>query len=153
MKSFKLGVDRFLLALFLGFLLAALAVIWDSQTIDRTQTPRLFALYLFLGVVWLFTTLPQVRACLAWNALKSPLVYSYLAYLVSVWASLFVAFNISAGFMDAFKTLASFLVLCSAVVKAAGLPPNSTEHLGHRMASRQTYHVVRMGWVGINGGQ
>lgn len=44
-------------------------------------------------------------------------------------------------------------VLCSAVVKAAGLPPNSTEHLGHRMASRQTYHVVRMGWVGINGGQ
>jgi FtsH-binding integral membrane protein len=79
MKSFKLGVDRFLLALFLGFLLAALAVIWDSQTIDRTQTPRLLALYLFLGVVWLFTILPQVRACLAWNALKSPLVYSDLA--------------------------------------------------------------------------
>lgn len=122
MKSFKLGVDRFLLALFLGFLLAALAVIWDSQTIDRTQTPRLLALYLFLGVVWLFTILPQVRACLAWNALKSPLVYSYLAYLVSVWASLFVAFNISAGFMDAFKTSASFLVLCSAVVFFASTP-------------------------------
>ena len=116
MKSFKLGIDRFLLALFLGFLLAALAFIWDSKTIDRTQAPRLLALYLFLGAVWLFTVLPQVRACLAWSALKSPLVYSYAAYLVSVWASLFVAFNISAGFMDAYKTSASFLVLCSAVV-------------------------------------
>ena len=116
MKSFKLGIDRFLLALFLGFLLAALAFIWDSKTIDRTQAPRLLALYLFLGAVWLFTVLPQVRACLAWSVLKSPLVYSYAAYLVSVWASLFVAFNISAGFMDAYKTSASFLVLCSAVV-------------------------------------
>ena len=48
MKSFKLGIDRFLLALFLGFLLVALAFIWDSKTIDRTQAPRLLALYLFL---------------------------------------------------------------------------------------------------------
>lgn len=143
MKSFKLGIDRFLLALFLGFLLAALAFIWDSKTIDRTQAPRLLALYLFLGAVWLFTVLPQVRACLAWSVLKSPLVYSYAAYLVSVWASLFVAFNISAGFMDAYKTSASFLVLCSAVVFFA-----STESWPQILAKTSVLAAMLSGGLG-----
>lgn len=143
MKSFKLGIDRFLLALFLGFLLVALAFIWDSKTIDRTQTPRLLALYLFLGVVWLFTILPQVRACLAWSLLKSPIVYSYAAYLVSVWASLFVAFNISAGFMDAYKTSASFLVLCSAVVFFA-----STESWPQILAKTSVLAAMLSGGLG-----
>ena len=143
MKSFKLGIDRFLLALFLSFLLAALAFIWDSKTIDRTQAPRLLALYLFLGAVCLFTVLPQVRACLAWSALKSPLVYSYAAYLVSVWASLFVAFNISAGFMDAYKTSASFLVLCSAVVFFA-----STESWPQILAKTSVLAAMLSGGLG-----
>jgi O-antigen ligase len=143
MKSFKLGIDRFLLALFLGFLLAALAFIWDSKTIDRTQAPRLLALYLFLGAVWLFTVLPQVRACLAWSVLKSPLVYSYAAYLVSVWASLFVAFNISAGFMDAYKTSASFLVLCSAAVFFA-----STESWPQILAKTSVLAAMLSGGIG-----
>ena len=143
MKSVKLGIDRFLLALFLGFLLAALAFIWDSKTIDRTQAPRLLALYLFLGAVWLFTVLPQVRACLAWSALKSPLVYLYAAYLVSVWASLFVAFNISAGFMDAYKTSATFLVLCSAVVFFA-----STESWPQILAKTSVLAAMLSGGIG-----
>lgn len=143
MKSFKLSFDRFALALFLGFLLVALALIWDSKTIDRTQTPRLLVLYFFLGAVWLFTMLPQVRACLAWNVLRSPLVYSYAAYLISVWASLFVAFNISAGFMDAYKTSASFLVLCSAAVFFA-----STESWPQILAKISVIAATLSGGVG-----
>jgi O-antigen ligase len=143
MKSLKLSFDRFLLALFLGFLLAALALIWDSKTIDRTQTPRLLVLYFFLGAVWLFTMLPQMRARLAWNVLKSPIVYSYAAYFISVWASLFVAFNISAGFMDAYKTSASFLVLCSAAVFFA-----STESWPQILAKTSVIAAMLSGGVG-----
>jgi tetratricopeptide (TPR) repeat protein len=127
----------------LGFLLVALSFIWDSKTIDRTQAPRLLALYFFLGAVWLFTVLPQVRACLAWSALKSPLVYSYAAYFISVWASLFVAFNISAGFMDAYKTSASFLVLCSAVVLFA-----STESWPQILAKTSVLAAMLSGGLG-----
>ena len=118
MRFFKriFVLDRFLLAFFLSFLLTVLAVIWDSRTIDRTQAPRLFFLYAFLAVVLIFSLLPQIRRCLNWGAVRSPLIYSYAAYVISVWGSFFFAFNISAGFMDAYLASASFLVLCAAVV-------------------------------------
>lgn len=114
MRKFQhhFSLNRFLLASFLFFLLGVLAVVWDSRTIDRTQTPRLFLLYIFLALAWVVVFRPRIRGRLAWNALASPVLYSYALYLVSVWASLFVAFNISAGFMDAYTTTASFFVLC-----------------------------------------
>ena len=118
MRFFKriFVLDRFLLAFFLSFLLTVLAMIWDSRTIDRTQTPRLFCLYAFLAVVLIFSLLPQVRRRLSWDGLRSPLIYSYAAYVISVWGSFFFAFNVSAGFMDAYLASASFFVLCAAVL-------------------------------------
>lgn len=123
MRKFQhhFSLNRFLLASFLFFLLGVLAVVWDSRTIDRTQTPRLFLLYIFLALAWVVVLLPRIRGRLAWNALASPVLYSYALYLVSVWASLFVAFNISAGFMDAYKTTASFFVLCLTTVFFASM--------------------------------
>ena len=69
MKSFKLGVDRFLLALFLGFLLAALAVIWDSQTIDRIEKPARLLVCSFFGLrlgitLCRFQYLCRIHGCL-----------------------------------------------------------------------------------------
>jgi O-antigen ligase len=100
---------------FFGFLLVGLGLVRDVRVYDETLIPRLLPL-----LAMLFVALPlvpvvsrKVSSQLPDAALlRDPLVRCYAAYAAITAISLLFAVNVSAGFTDVFKTLATFLVLC-----------------------------------------
>jgi O-antigen ligase len=100
---------------FFGFLLVGLGLVRDVRVYDETLIPRLLPL-----VAMLFIALPIVPVVgrkangrpLDAAILRDPLVRCYAAYAAITAISLCFALNVSAGFTDVFKTIATFLVLC-----------------------------------------
>ncbi len=100
---------------FFGFLLVGLGLVRDVRVYDETLIPRLLPL-----LAMLFVALPLVPVVARKVAgqlpdaalLRDPLVLCYGAYAAITAISLCFALNVSAGFTDVFKTLATFLVLC-----------------------------------------
>lgn len=85
----------------------------DPAAYDVSQLPRLLtAMALLLAAAPALLLVPTVARRLDWRPLGDPLVVAVAAYLAACWVSLVVATNVSAGFTDVFRTLASFLVLC-----------------------------------------
>ena len=98
-----------------GFLacgLVAVHLIVDEGCYDVAQMPRLLALLAALAVGVTATLVPAVSARLDASILRGPVVLAAAALLAITAASLAQAVNVSAGFTDLFRTLASFLVLC-----------------------------------------
>ncbi len=105
---------RIIFYAFFGFLLVGLGLVRDVSVYDETLIPRLLPL-----LAMLFVTLPlvpvvarKVTGQLDAAILRDPLVICYGAYAAITAISLLFALNVSAGFTDVFKTLATFLVLC-----------------------------------------
>lgn len=100
---------------FFGFLLVGLGLVRDVRVYDETLIPRLLPL---LGMLFVALPLVPVVARKASGRLpdaallRDPLVRCYGAYAAITAISLCFAVNVSAGFTDVFKTLATFLVLC-----------------------------------------
>jgi O-antigen ligase len=100
---------------FFGFLLVGLGLVRDVSVYDETLIPRLLPL-----LAMLFVALPLVPVVARKVSgrppdaalLRDPLVLCYGAYTTITAISLLFALNVSAGFTDVFKTLATFLVLC-----------------------------------------
>jgi O-antigen ligase len=96
---------------FFGFLLVALNCILDPEVYDLSLLPRLLALLVFLTVALPLAALPAVSRRLDASLLREPVVLCFAAYALVTCLSLAVAVNVTAGFTDVFKTIASLLVL------------------------------------------
>lgn len=100
-------------AVLLAAALVGIHTVVDPAAYDVSQQPRLLATMLLLLVAVPVTLLvPAVARQLDGRPLGEPLVVAAGAYLAACGLSLTVATNVSAGFTDVFRTLASFLVLC-----------------------------------------
>jgi len=97
---------------FFGFMLVALNCLVDNAAIDVSLIPRLLAVSAFLIVSVVVVSLPQVSRLLDFSVLREPIIPLFAGYLLVTCGSLLVAINISAGFTDLFRTLATFLALC-----------------------------------------
>jgi len=97
---------------FFGFLLVILNCLVDNNAIDVSLIPRLLAMLVFLLVSIVFISLPTVSRLLDFSVLREPIIPLYAGYLLVTCGSLLVAANISAGFTDLFRTLATFLAVC-----------------------------------------
>jgi O-antigen ligase len=100
---------------FFGFLLVGLGLVRDVSVYDETLIPRLLPLlamlFVALPLVPVFGTRVTGRPLDA-AILRDPLVRCFAAYAAITAISLVFATNVSAGFTDVFKMLATFLVLC-----------------------------------------
>jgi len=97
---------------FFGFMLVALNCLVDNAAIDVSLIPRLLAVLAFLLVSIVVVSLPPVSRLLDFSVLREPIVPLSACYLLVTFGSLLVATNISAGFTDLFRTLATFLAVC-----------------------------------------
>jgi len=97
---------------FFGFMLVALNCLVDKAAIDISLIPRLLAVLAFLLVSVVVVSLPPVSRLLDFSVLGEPVIPLFAGYLLVTFGSLLVAVNISAGFTDLFRTLATFLTLC-----------------------------------------
>ena len=97
---------------FFGFALVVLNCLVDNAAIDVTLIPRLLAVSVFLLVSVVVVSVPRISRLLDFSVLGEPIVPLYAGYLVVTCGSLLVAANLSAGFTDVFRTLATFLTLC-----------------------------------------
>ena len=97
---------------FFGFALVVLNCLTDNAAIDVTLIPRLLAVLIFLLVSVVVVSVPRISRVLDFSVLGEPVVPLYAGYLVVTCGSLLVAANVSAGFTDVFRTLATFLTLC-----------------------------------------
>ena len=105
-------VSQTLFLLFFGFVLVVLNSLVDSRAIDVSLIPRLLALLVCLTVSVVVVSLPQIGRLLDFSVLREPVIPLFAGYLLVTWGSLVFAVNISAGFTDVFRTLATFLTLC-----------------------------------------
>ncbi len=97
----------------LAFSLVGLHLIVDPRAYDVSQIVRLVALMAgLLVVVPILLLVPRFARRIDSGVLREPIVLASAAYLITCWASLAVALNVSAGFTDCFRTLGAFLVLC-----------------------------------------
>lgn len=96
---------------FFGFLLVALNCILDPEVYDLSLMPRLLALLVFLVVALPLAALPSLSRRLDASLFREPVLLCYAAYTLITCLSLVVAVNITAGFTDVFKTIATLLVL------------------------------------------
>ena len=97
---------------FFGFMLVALNCLVDNAAIDISLIPRLLALLAFLLVSVVVVSLPPVSRLLDFSVLREPVIPLFAGYLLVTGGSLLVAVNVSAGFTDLFRTLATFLTIC-----------------------------------------
>jgi len=105
-------VSQTLFLLFFGFVLVVLNTLVDPAAIDVSLIPRLLALLVCLTVSVVVVSLPQIGRLLDFSVLREPVIPLFAGYLLVTWGSLLFAVNISAGFTDVFRTLATFLTLC-----------------------------------------
>ena len=105
-------VSQTLFLLFFGFVLVVLNSLVDSRAIDVSLIPRLLALLVCLTVSVVVVSLPQIGRLLDFSVLREPVIPLFAGYLLVTCVSLVFAVNISAGFTDVFRTLATFLTLC-----------------------------------------
>jgi O-antigen ligase len=106
------SMRRGLSLVFFGFGLVVLNGLVDNAAIDVTLVPRLLALLVFLLVSVVVMSLPRVSRQLDFSVLGEPVIPLFAGYLLVTCGSLLVAVNVSAGFTDVFRTLATFLTLC-----------------------------------------
>jgi O-antigen ligase/Flp pilus assembly protein TadD len=106
------GLRRLLFDVFFGFVLVALACLVDRSAWDVTLIPRLLALLAFLVLAVAVAAVPRVGRLLDVTVLREPVVLLYGGFMLVTCGSLAVAQNVSAGFTDLFRTLATFLTLC-----------------------------------------
>ena len=97
---------------FFGFVLVILNCLVDTAAIDITLIPRLLALLVFLLVAVVVVSAPRISRLLDFSVLGEPVVPLFAGYLLVTCGSLLVAANISAGYTDVFRTLATLLTLC-----------------------------------------
>jgi O-antigen ligase len=97
---------------FFGFMLVVLNCLVDNAAIDVTLIPRLLAVLVFLLVSVVVVSLPRVSRLLDFSVLGEPVIPLFAGYLLVTCGSLLVAVNVSAGFTDVFRTLATWLTLC-----------------------------------------
>ena len=97
---------------FFGFVLVVLNCLVDNAAIDVTLIPRLLAVLVFLLVSIVVVSLPRVSRLLDFSVLGEPVIPLFSGYLLVTCGSLLVAVNVSAGFTDVFRTLATWLTLC-----------------------------------------
>ncbi len=101
----------------LAFTLVGLHLLVDHAAYDVSQMVRLVAVFCFLIVaVPAAFFLRRCSGPLDASVLADPILVAYAVYLITCFASLACALNISAGFTDCFRTLAAFLVLCLAAL-------------------------------------
>jgi O-antigen ligase/Flp pilus assembly protein TadD len=97
---------------FFGFVLVALNCLVDNTAIDISLIPRLLAVLTFLLVSVVVVGVPRISRLLDFSVLAEPVIPLFAGYLLVTCGSLLVAANVSAGFTDVFRTLATFLTLC-----------------------------------------
>lgn len=97
---------------FFGFVLVALNCLVDNAAIDVTLIPRLLAVLVFLLVSVVVVSVPRISRLLDFSVLGEPVIPLFAGSLLVTVGSLLVAVNVSAGFTDVFRTLATFLTLC-----------------------------------------
>ena len=97
---------------FFGFMLIVLNCLVDNTAIDVTLIPRLLAVLIFLLVSVVVVSMPRIGRLLDFSVLSEPIIPLFAGYLLVTIGSLLVAANVSAGFTDVFRTLATFLTLC-----------------------------------------
>ena len=97
---------------FFGFVLVALNCLVDNAAIDVTLIPRLLAVLVFLLVSIVVVSMPRISRLLDFSVLGEPVIPLFAGYVLVTCGSLLVAVNVSAGFTDVFRTLATFLTLC-----------------------------------------
>jgi|688.fasta_scaffold65208_4 O-antigen ligase len=97
---------------FFGFVLVALNCLVDNAAIDVTLIPRLLAVLVFLLVSVVVVSVPRISRLLDFSVLGEPVIPLFAGYGLVTIGSLLVAVNVSAGFTDVFRTLATFLTLC-----------------------------------------
>lgn len=108
------GLRRPLFYGFFGFVLVVLACLVDRTAWDVTLIPRLLALLAFLALALTVVAAPRVARLLDVTVLREPVVPLYGGFTLVTFGSLAAAQNVSAGFTDLFRTLATFLTLCLA---------------------------------------
>ena len=97
---------------FFGFMLVVLNGLVDNAAIDVTLIPRLLAVLVFLLVSIVVVSMPRISRLLDFSVLGEPVIPLFAGYVLITCGSLLVAVNVSAGFTDVFRTLATFLTLC-----------------------------------------
>jgi O-antigen ligase len=97
---------------FFGFLLVVLNCLVDNAAIDVTLIPRLLAILIFLLVSVVVVSVPRIGRLLDFSVLGEPIVTLFAGYALVTGGSLLVAANVSAGFTDVFRTVATLLTLC-----------------------------------------
>ena len=97
---------------FFGFMLVALNCLVDNAALDVTLIPRLLAVLAFLLVSVVIVSVPRISRLLDFSVLGEPVIPLFAGYVLVTCGSLLVAVNVSAGFTDVFRTLATFLTLC-----------------------------------------
>jgi O-antigen ligase len=97
---------------YFGFVLVALNCLVDNAAIDVTLIPRLLAVLVFLLVSVVVVSAPRISRLLDFSVLGEPVIPLFAGYVLVTCGSLLVAVNVSAGFTDVFRTLATFLTLC-----------------------------------------
>ena len=101
---------------FLCFILSILGLIRDPNILDTGHVPRLLALNAGLLIVLIVFLFPVIRGSLNWAALHNRVVFSFAVYVLSVWLSLLVALNPSAGLLDACMIGAALVTLCLCII-------------------------------------
>ena len=97
---------------FFGFMLVALNCLVDNAALDVTLIPRLLAVLAFLLVSVVIVSVPRISRLLDFSVLGEPVIPLFAGYVLVTCGSLLVAVNVSAGFTDVFRTLATLLTLC-----------------------------------------
>ncbi len=97
---------------FFGFMLIVLNGLVDNAAIDVTLIPRLLAALIFLLLSVVVVSVPRISGLLDFSVLGEPIIPLFAGYGLVTCGSLLVAANVSAGFTDVFRTLATFLMLC-----------------------------------------
>ena len=103
---------RALFLTFFGFVLVVLNCLVDTAAIDVTLIPRLLAILVCLLVSVVVVSVPRISRLLDFSVLGEPIVPLSAGFLLVTCGSLLVAANVSAGFTDVFRALATFLTLC-----------------------------------------
>lgn len=116
------GVREVLFLGFFGFLLVVLNALVDNAALDVTLIPRLVALLVFLIVSLVVASASPIRRLLDGTVLGEPIVLLFAGYLLVTCWSLAVAVNVTAGFTDVFRTLATFVTLCLSCLLLPILP-------------------------------
>lgn len=140
-----------------GFMLVVLNWLVDAAAIDITLVPRLLAAQVFLVIAVAVVSLPAIARHLDTTILRAPLVRLYGGYLLVSVGSLVAAVNVSAGFTDVFRTLATFVTLCLFCLLLPTLPGWRHEILrvlvvaGGGLAAVGVYEIGTILGPGIHG--